>query len=374
MSEGRSAETRASQRFGKALGSALRWLLRLLLVVMIGVGLGMGLYFGGIFLYQQYILPVQVHAIRLDVLEARQEEVAGRLTQRIDDAQERVRGLEAQQDQDKQALARLEAQIVAAATAQAAQAARLDRLAAIGSDMATLQTALAQLEEAQGPLRANTEALQLGQEAAQAGLEALRQDLQALGQELDATASGLDTLQTQADTLSEDGAQRGEALAALQERLSGEQAPESMLRSLQVLRAMELLTRSRLLLVQNNVGLARADLSAARDLMIELQPAAPADEQGTIEAVAARLQVALEALPESPVAAADALEGAWQLLLAGLSPGPKAATEWTATAPAPEATSTVEATATVEQTPVAEATPTPAQVTPTVEVTPTPQS
>jgi hypothetical protein len=145
MSEDRPAETRAAQRFGKALGSALHWLFRLLLVVLIGVGVGTGLYFGAIFLYQQYILPVQVHAIRLDVLEARQEQLAGGLTQRLDDAQERVRGLEAQQDQDKQAMARLEAQIVAAATAQAAQAARLDRLTAIGSDLATLQDALAQI-------------------------------------------------------------------------------------------------------------------------------------------------------------------------------------------------------------------------------------
>jgi chaperonin cofactor prefoldin len=385
VSEERSPERRT---FGKVLGGILRWLLRLLVVLIIGAVLGVGLFFGGIYLYQQYVQPVQVHAIRLDVLEARQEQVAERLTERLDDVQERVRGLEAQQDQDRQALARLEAQIAAAVTAQAAQATRLDRLTAIGSDLAALQAALAQVEEAQQALRADAAAVQESREATQADLEAtqadlkatqadleaLQQDLQALGEELDATASGLDAIEAEINTVSEAAAEQSEVVTALQQRLSGELSPEALLRATQMLEAMDLLTRSRLLLVQNNVGLARTDIAAARERMLELQPTAPTDQQDAIEEIVTRLDAALDALPQSPVAAADALEGAWQLLLAGLPSGAAAGAEAEETVAPAEGTPTAEASPTVEGTPTAEATPTETEATPTVEATPTPQS
>ena len=368
------------QRLGRAIGAVLRWLLRLLLALIIGAALGAGIYFGAIFVYQQYIAPVQVHAIRLDLLEARQKQAAEQLTERLDGLQGRVRGLEAQGDQDKQALARLGARVTAAETAQAAQAAALDHLAAaldhlaaIEAELAMLQAALTQIEETHSALYTDVDGLQEGQQAVQAGLGALEEDLGAVQEALDATASSLDAVEAKIDTLSEEASQQGEVLAALQERLSGEKAPESLLRSLQVLRAMELLTRSRLLLVQNNVGLARTDLAAARELMIELQSTVPADQQDATEEVIARLGIALDALPGSPVAAADALEGAWQLLLAGLPSGTAAGAEAAATVAPAEGTPTVEVSPTVEGTPTAEATPT-AEVTPEATPTPTPQS
>ena len=371
MSDERPAEKRTfGQRLGRAIGAVLRWLLRLLLILIIGAVLGAGIYFGAIFVYQQYIAPVQVHAIRLDLLEARQKQAAEQLTERLDGLQGRVRGLEAQGDQDKQALARLGARVTAAETAQAAA---LDQLAPIEAELAALQAALTQIEETHSALRADVDSLQEGQQAAQAGLGALEEDLGAVQEALDATASGLDAVEAKVDALSEGASQQGEALAALQERLSDEKAPEFLLRSLQVLRTMELLTRSRLLLVQNNVGLARADLAAARQLMIELQSTVPAEQQDAIEEVIARLGIALDALPGSPVAAADALEGAWQLLLAGLPSGPAAAAEAEATVAPAEGTPTVEVSPTVEGTPTAEATPT-AEVTPQATPTPTPQS
>lgn len=389
MSDERPAEKRTfGQRLGRAIGAVLRWLLRLLLILIIGAVLGAGIYFGAIFVYQQYIAPVQVHAIRLDLLEARQKQAAEQLTERLDGLQGRVRGLEAQGDQDKQALARLGARVTAAETAQAAaldqlapieadlaalQAAVLDQLAPIEAELAALQAALTQIEETHSALRADVDSLQEGQQATQAGLGALEEDLGAVQEALDATASGLDAVEAKVDALSEGAFQQGEALAALQERLSDEKAPEFLLRSLQVLKTMELLTRSRLLLVQNNVGLARADLAAARQLMIELQSTVPAEQQDAIEEVIARLGIALDALPGSPVAAADALEGAWQLLLAGLPSGPAAAAEAEATVAPAEGTPTVEVSPTVEGTPTAEATPT-AEVTPEATPTPTPQS
>jgi len=178
-------------------------------------------------------------------------------------------------------------------------------------------------------------------------------------------------MQGEVDLLGEAISAQGESLATLQDRMSGDRSPEALLRSLQVLRAMELLTRSRMLLVQNNVGLARTDLAAARELMIELQPVVPADQQDAIEEVIARLDAALSALPGSPVAAADALEGAWQLLLAGLPSAATTAAEAEATVAPAEGTPTAEVSPTVESVPTAEPTPT-VEATPTP--TPTPQS
>jgi hypothetical protein len=76
-------------------------------------------------------------------------------------------------------------------------------------------------------------------------------------------------------------------------------------------------------------------------------------------AIVARLDAALDNLPDTPVAAADELDGAWQLLLAGLP------TE-------PEIASTVEITATVTLTPTVSLTPTATlEATPAVTVTAT---
>jgi hypothetical protein len=83
-----------------------------------------------------------------------------------------------------------------------------------------------------------------------------------------------------------------------------------------------------------------------------------------------RLDAALEALPASPVAAADELEGAWQLLVAGLPEESLTAAESEAT-PVPEGTATPESTVVPQATPTAESTPTEI---PTATPTATPQS
>ncbi len=380
MSDGRPAERRSfGQRLGKAIGNVLRWLLRLIFILIIGAAVGVGIYFGAIYVYQQYIAPVQVHTIRLDILEAQQDEAAERLGARVDELQERVRGLEAQRDEDKQALARLEGRVIAAETVQAAQAEGLDQVDQVRADLAALQAALAEAQGMQETLRADVDALRADQESVQAGFDTLAQDLDplqqvlgSLGDDLRTVASELVAVQGEVDVLAKALSEQDASVAAVQDRLSGATSPEALLRSLHVVRTMELLTRSRLLLVQNNVGLARTDIAAAQDRMIELQAIAPADQQDAIEEVIARLDAALDALPGSPVAAADALEGAWQLLLGGLPSGAVVAAEAGATVAPAEGTPTVEVTPAAEGTPAAEATPTPAEVTPPVEATPTP--
>jgi uncharacterized coiled-coil protein SlyX len=118
-------------------------------------------------------------------------------------------------------------------------------------------------------------------------------DLDDLIAEQDGRIDDLDTL---ADTLGEDlVTSRTDAATAVQ-----------------VLRATELLGRARLFMFQANYGLAADDMRAARDILSEL----PADEPPVADAIE-RLDRAIATAAAFPVVAADDLDVAWQLLLAG---------------------------------------------------------
>jgi uncharacterized coiled-coil protein SlyX len=86
--------------------------------------------------------------------------------------------------------------------------------------------------------------------------------------------------------------------------------------AVQVLRATELLGRARLFMFQANYGLAADDMRAARDILAEL----PADDVAVSDAIE-RLDRAIATATAFPVVAADDLDIAWQLLLAGGAEG-----------------------------------------------------
>jgi len=89
-------------------------------------------------------------------------------------------------------------------------------------------------------------------------------------------------------------------------------------RQINLLKAMELLSRARLSMYQSNFGLAKQDVQIGRDLLAKVQPDAPAPLTDELEAVVQRLDMTLSNLPNFPVAASDDLDIAWQILLAGL--------------------------------------------------------
>jgi hypothetical protein len=159
-------------------------------------------------------------------------------------------------------------------------------------------------------------------------------------------------------------AARSESLAAL-ERLQSEleeqnQAVSAELeRQINLLKAMELLSRARLSMYQSNFGLATQDVQIARDLLANIAPddsELPADE---LEAVLVRLDLTLSNLPDFPVAASDDLDIAWQILLSGLPEATptvsRSATPATTGSPSPTANAT--ATRTPTGTPQPTATP-----------------
>ncbi len=89
-------------------------------------------------------------------------------------------------------------------------------------------------------------------------------------------------------------------------------------RQINLMKAMELLSRARLFMYQSNFGLARQDVQMAHDLLKEIQPDAQETLADELDAVIRRLELTLSNLPNFPVAASDDLDIAWQILLSGL--------------------------------------------------------
>lgn len=110
-------------------------------------------------------------------------------------------------------------------------------------------------------------------------------------------------------------------IASLEGSLATADGPTQRLaRQLQLIRAMELLTRARLWLTQSNLGLAASDIESARQVLLEAAEAAPEEEALPIHAIIDRLDTALTDLQTSPIVAADDLEIAWRLLFSATAP------------------------------------------------------
>ncbi len=80
-------------------------------------------------------------------------------------------------------------------------------------------------------------------------------------------------------------------------------------------RSIELLSRSRLYLSQNNYGLAEQDVLAARDILSNIEGDMASGESSDLQNIIARLDLALSILPEIPVIAAEEVDIAWLYLV-----------------------------------------------------------
>jgi hypothetical protein len=117
-----------------------------------------------------------------------------------------------------------------------------------------------------------------------------------------------------------------------------------------LLRAVNYLSRCRLYLSQSNFGLAREDALSARNLLSQMQPAVPAGQAYALNEAINRLDIALSNLPAYPVVAVYDIDIAWQYLADGLN---ETAPTLAAPTVAPtEATSLPKATSLPEATPL----------------------
>jgi len=182
-------------------------------------------------------------------------------------------------------------------------------------------------------------------------LVALQHDVNQNSGRIDDLGGEVDALRAETETLGANVALVHEA--AVTDAQSG--AGDVQL-TLALFRVWELTARASLRLVQNNVGLATADVEAAVRAMDELLPLIPDTEVESLQMVQARLALAFASLPDDPALATRDLETAWDeldsVLAARISLAPATETTTAATDAAAETiTATPEATAQPAPTP-----------------------
>ncbi len=167
--------------------------------------------------------------------------------------------------------------------------------------------------------------LQSRQEQTEQELADLQVRLETMEAGQSQNAESLTELDQRVSELETEIAARTRSLAALERMQSELQAQDEstsaeLQRQINILKAMELLSRARLFMYQSNFGLARQDVQIAREVLAIVQPDAPESLADELDAVILRLDLTLSNLPDFPVAASDDLDIAWQILLSGLPP------------------------------------------------------
>ena len=202
----------------------------------------------------------------------------------------------------------------------------------VNQRLVALQDDLTALRSQQDDLMAQIEKQQSSYEALQARIDALESHQQAIADQLDALKAELGT----ADDKVAAAQATADALQAEWEALQPQlQAADQQMT---VLRALNSLTRARLLIGQANYGLAKDELATTAAILGWLQTEGGMADSDTLANALQQVQLAQQALPEAPAAALQNLEAAWQLLnslLPAVTPAPSPTAS-----PAPTATPT----------------------------------
>jgi hypothetical protein len=180
--------------------------------------------------------------------------------------------------------------------------------AAINDQLISIQTRLNDLETAAAAGNSSAAGLQ-------SGLDSLRKDQAALQTSLDR----LDQLEKELNGFETVTSYNATQVASLR-------APDgqiaSLKREVQTLKALNLLTRAEVNLAQNNFGLAKDDVMAARAVLLALRDTTPASEQPALDGWIARLDLSMANMLSFPLVASNDLEAAYQLIAAGMAPPP----------------------------------------------------
>jgi chromosome segregation ATPase len=176
------------------------------------------------------------------------------------------------------------------------------------------------LENATVELERILDAAAEDQDDFQIELANLTTDLDNLRSEFSDLAGDLDSQQAENDAFSQKLSASEERMALIEAQWDEELAQISgILLEIQKFKAVELLTRSRYHLVQNNLGLAGQDIQSGYDLLLVIQDEIPEAQAEQYTEILTHLESALANLPQQPVAAADDVDSAWNLLLSDLA-------------------------------------------------------
>ncbi|OGO33592.1 MAG: hypothetical protein A2Z16_08815 [Chloroflexi bacterium RBG_16_54_18] len=251
--------------------SLTRIVVRFLLIVLL-LGFLALLLFGVPYVYWRFVTPTVNEFQHLASAQVAQEQLNQRLLDNLDNMQQRADTLETRLDSEKQQFGVIEE--------------------SIGALVATQKSQIELFHETQN------------------GAD---ESLQSITGEITALETKLEGLNTSMEQFGSSIGAVEEKSKELEARLFSDDEPINQLRrDIQLLKAMELLTRSRLFMSQNNLGLAEGDILYARGLLLNIQvPDAQAEVLAdTIE----RIDQAIDNLPLSPDMASQNLEIAWQLL------------------------------------------------------------
>lgn len=239
---------------------AVRWLFRMLAAVLLGIALGAGIYYGARKGYREAIEPLQT------------------LDQRMQDVESIVFDLDEALREDRNEITDELAAVQASLTTQAE---KTDTLTAEMADLeARLQDQGEDLEQ----------------------IDALRRTLDQIQRDLSSTSETVEVLQGLIE--------------------AGELPAERVEQLLQYMRVMNLMTRARLWIEQDNFGLASEDIEAALGILPSTD-----DETGELGQVDRqlleirnRLTLALETVRSNPALAEEELETVWKLLIEATAP------------------------------------------------------
>jgi TolA-binding protein len=254
------SEMEPTTRKKGGFGRFLLGVLRVFLVLAIGILVGTAGFFGVQYLLQQATAPAEANAQRLEGIETQQASVHGQLDERMADFNERLADLEAQAD------------------------VTVNELDEIRGNEDALADVVSQLDQNLG------------------GLGKLESELEI---ELAALRSTVAVMSTK------------DAVALLTPTMTPTATGdlEALKQEVKMLKALELLSRSRLHFLNADYGLAEKDLQNAYRVLTDLQVAGLAPETEMYNEAMSRLQQAGRHLPASPRIAENDLETAWDLLV-----------------------------------------------------------
>ncbi len=147
-------------------------------------------------------------------------------------------------------------------------------------------------------------------------IDDLALELAALQARVDDTDARVNAIGDSVESLEQSGQRLEESLVSLETQVAedGDASAQALRQAALTTRALDIVARGRLYLAQSNFGLARDDLVAARAIFAELE--AESQDEALAPAIA-RLDMAIENLPDYPVVASGDLEIAWQALMSG---------------------------------------------------------
>lgn len=253
--------------------------IRIIITILLAVGLGAGAYYSVVSvlprIQERFLQPIKDNSLRLDSLERNLENQLTAWEERWDTLAQRIQTLEIKFDDQ---------------------------------------------QSNQGLIQSTLEQFASENQEAQATLQSLQTENQLLN-------SQVNILQTQ--------------VVVNQDHLSylaTQQVPAELIRTeAKMLLLMDLLSRSKQSLLNDNYGLSAQDLQEAQTLLSELLPKLPPFQQEVVQRIIESNNTALDSLPDSPRLAAGALDLSWELAAQGL---PERASSKVTPTPTPSPTST----------------------------------